>query len=174
MMGQGYILGVPVPVVIMAISFLVVGVILNRTYFGRYVFATGSNPEATRLSGISIFRTTLMTFAVCGFFVGVAACCQTSRLFGGFPTAGSGLEMQVVTAVVIGGVSFTGGKGSIGGVALGVVLMGVLYNGLAIMGTNTYQQMVVTGTVLLVVVGLDCLQRRRIAADVLAAGDKEA
>lgn len=164
LMGQGYIGPVPVPVVVMVGVFLFTAFLLSRTYLGRYFYAAGSNPEATRLSGISIPRTTLAAFALCGLLVGIAACLQTSRLFGGFPTAGVGLEMEVVTAVVVGGVSFTGGRGNMGGVALGVLLMGVLYNGLGIMGVNTYTQMVVKGLVLIVVVGLDCWQRKRVAA----------
>ena len=159
MLGQGYVGVVPVPVVIMAVSFVVVGLFLERTYLGRYVYAVGSNAEATRLSGISVGRTTLVAFCICGILTGLAACVQTSRLFGGFPTAGSGLEMEVVTAVVVGGVSFSGGKGNVGGVVMGVLLMGVLSNGLGIMGANTYVQLVVKGVVLLVVVGIDCWQR---------------
>lgn len=162
MIGQGYLWVVPVPVVVMAVSFVVVGFVLSRTYLGRYVYAAGSNPEATRLSGVSVSGTVLAAFAICGVAAGLAACVQTSRLFGGFPTAGSGLEMEVVTAVVVGGVSFSGGRGKVSGVVLGVLLMGVLYNGLGIMGVNSYVQMIVRGLVLLVVVGLDCWQRSRV------------
>lgn len=169
MLGQGYLGFVPIPVVIMAIAFLVVGVFLARTFVGRYVYAVGSNAEATRLSGISVGRVTLVAFALCGLFTGIAACVQTSRLFGGFPTAGTGLEMEVVTAVVVGGVSFSGGKGNVGGVIMGVLLMGVLSNGLGIMGANTYVQLVVKGLVLLVVVGLDCWQRSHAPAPDAAA-----
>lgn len=171
MLGQGYLGVVPIPVVVMAIAFLVVGVFLARTFVGRYVYAVGSNAEATRLSGISVGRVTLVAFAICGLFTGIAACVQTSRLFGGFPTAGTGLEMEVVTAVVVGGVSFSGGKGNVWGVVMGVLLMGVLSNGLGIMGANTYVQLVVKGLVLLAVVGIDCWQRSHAPAPDVAAAE---
>lgn len=161
MIGQGYLSFVPVPVIVCVIVFLAIAFLLRRTVLGRYIYATGSNAEATYLSGVSVAKTTLATFAMCGILVGLAACVQTSRLFGGFPTAGTGLEMEVVTAVVVGGVSFAGGSGKMSGVFLGVLLMGVLSNGLGIMGVNTYGQMIFTGVVLVAVVGLDCWQKSR-------------
>lgn len=164
MIGQGYLWVVPVPVILAAVVFLFIGIFLSRTFLGRYVYAVGSNPEATRLSGISVPKVTMLAFVICGIMTGLAACIQTSRLFGGFPTAGSGLEMEVVTAVVVGGVSFSGGRGKASGVVLGVLLMGVLYNGLGIMGVNAYIQMIFRGFVLILVVGLDCWQRHRAKA----------
>lgn len=160
MLGQGYLGVVPVPVAVAALAFAATAFFLQRTYMGRHIYAVGSNREATRLSGVSVGKTTLLAFALCGLLVGIAACTQTSRLFGGFPTAGLGLEMEALTAVVVGGVSFSGGRGKIGGVVLGVLLMGVLNNGLGILGVNAYFQMVVKGLVLIAVVGIDCWQRR--------------
>lgn len=168
--GQGYVWVVPVPVIIVGLALAGVALLLSRTYLGRHIYAVGSNAEATRLSGISVEKTTLIAFAICGALTGLAACVQTSRLFGGFPTAGSGLEMEVVTAVVVGGISFSGGRGKPSGVVLGVILMGVLVNGLGIMGVNTYIQLVFKGVVLLVVVGMDCWQRYR-ARGALASVD---
>jgi ribose transport system permease protein len=161
MIGQGYIGPIPIPVVIMALSFLASGYILSFTYPGRYFYAVGSNSEAARLSGVSITKTTIVAYALCGLTVGIAALVLMSRLFGGFPTAGSGLEMDVITAVVVGGVSFSGGKGKISGVAQGVLLMGVLSNGLGVMGASTYMQLVFKGIVLVVVVGLDYCQQKK-------------
>lgn len=160
MIGQGYLGPVPIPVIIMAVMLGVSSFILTRTYPGRYCYAVGSNPEAARLSGIPVGRTILMAFALCGVTVGVAAIVLCSRLFGGFPTAGSGLEMDVITAVVVGGVSFSGGKGKVSGVVQGVLLMGVLSNGLGVMGANTYTQLVCKGVVLVAVVGIDYLQQK--------------
>ncbi len=170
MVGQGYLGPVPIPVIIMLAVFVVTALILRRTYPGRYLYAVGSNAEAARLSGVSVGKTTLLAFGVCGLTVGIAAIVLLSRLFGGFPTAGSGLEMDVITAVVVGGVSFTGGRGKVSGVVQGVLLMGVLSNGLGVLGTDTNTQLVCKGIVLVVVVGLDYLSQRRATRRSTAVG----
>lgn len=160
-LGQGYIWKVPVPVIVMAVVFLLGSFFMSNTYPGRHIYAVGNNAETSALSGISVFKTKMLAFALCGALVGLAALTQTSRLFGGFPTAGTGMEMEAVTAVVVGGVSFAGGKGKLSGVVLGVLLMGVLSNGLGVMGTSLYTQMVFKGIVLVLVVGADCLRAKR-------------
>ncbi len=157
LLGQGYLGPVPVPVVIMLAVFVLGQLFLSYTYPGRQLYAVGSNPESSRLAGLSVGRVSLLAFGLCGVLVGLAACIHMSRLFGGFP-ASTGLEMEVVTAVVVGGVSFSGGKGSVSGVFFGVLLMGVLSNGLGIMGASTNTQLVFKGLVLILVVGLDCYQ----------------
>lgn len=161
MLGQGYLGPVPIPVVIMVVMFLVSGIILSRTYLGRYFYAVGSNSEAARLSAIPVVKANFLAYVLCGLAVGVAAIVTMSRLGGGFPTAGSGLEMDVITAVVVGGVSFSGGKGKITGVIQGVLLMGILSNGLGVMGAGTHTQLVFKGIVLILVVGLDYYQRTK-------------
>lgn len=177
-LGQGYLGPIPVPVVVMLIVFVLGHLILSRTYPGQHFYAVGSNAEAARLSGLSVIKSSLLAFGLCGLLVGLAACIHMSRLFGGFP-AGTGLEMEVITAVVVGGVSFSGGKGNIFGVVLGVLLMGVLSNGLGIMGASTHMQLVFKGIVLVLVVGIDCYQwskvkgaRRHIDAAVSAEAPK--
>ena len=160
-LGQGYIWQIPVPVVIMAVIFLLGGFLLSKTYIGRYFYAVGSNTEAARLSGIPVMLTKLLAYTICGLFVGLAAVVLMSRMFSGHPTAANGLEMEVVTAVVVGGVAFSGGSGKIGGVVQGVLLMGVLSNGLGIMGVGTNAQLVFKGIILLLVVGLDCFQQQK-------------
>lgn len=160
MLGQGYISVVPIPVMIMLLCFIVSGIFLSQTYIGRYFYAVGSNMEAARLTGVPVVKTKLAAYAFCGIMVGIATLVQTSRLFGGFPAAGDGLEMDVIIAVIVGGVSFAGGKGRISGVVQGVLLMGVLTNGLGVMGAGTYMQLVVKGVVLIVVVGLDYIRRK--------------
>jgi ribose transport system permease protein len=167
MVGQGYLGPVPIPVIIVIVVFIVMAFILGRTKLGREIYAVGSNREAARLSGIPVRRVLFATFGMCGALVGLAACVQTSRLFCGSPQAGVGLEMEALTAVVVGGVSFSGGSGKVGSVLFGVILMGVLNNGLSIIGLSSYSQDIVTGAVLLLVVGLDCWQR-------LHARDKQA
>lgn len=160
-LGQGYVGIIPVPVIIMIVVFIVGGLLLSKTYIGRYFYAVGSNSEAARLSGIPVTTTKLLSYTICGFFVGIAGIVLTSRMFSGHPTAGTGLEMEVVTAVVVGGVAFSGGSGRILGVIQGVALMGVLSNGLGIMGVGTHTQLVFKGVILLLVVGLDCWQQKK-------------
>ena len=160
-LGQGYVGFIPVPVIIMGVIFLVGAFVLTKTYIGRYFYAVGSNAEAARLSGIPVTATKLLSYTICGFFVGIAGIVLTSRMFSGHPTAGTGLEMEVVTAAVVGGVAFSGGSGKILGVVQGVALMGVLSNGLGIMGVGTHAQLVFKGIILLLVVGLDCWQQKK-------------
>lgn len=160
-LGQGYIWQVPFPVIIMIAVFLIGSFLLSKTYYGRYLYAVGSNDEAARLSGIPVVSTKLIAYSICGLFVGLAGIVLMSRMMSGQPTAASGLEMEVITAVVVGGVAFSGGSGKISGVLQGVLLMGILSNGLGIMGMSTNAQLVFKGIVLVVVVGLDCYQQKR-------------
>lgn len=160
--GQGYIFGViPIPGVILA-AVIVFGIILlNKTYLGRYFYALGSNPEATRLSGINIHFTRTMTYTLNGFLTGIAALVMMTRVGSGQPNAADGFEMNVLTAAVLGGVSINGGKGSITGAMIGAVIIGVLNNGMSICGANDYWQKVITGIVLFVVVVLDSLSQSK-------------
>ena len=131
--GQGYIAGiVPVPIIIMIVIFLIGAFILNRTYLGRYFYAVGSNEEATRLSGLSSKKIMILSYVVNGLFVGLASIVLMSRIASGQPAAGEGYEMDVITACVVGGIAFSGGKGKMLGVVHGVLVMGVLSNGLGV------------------------------------------
>ncbi len=154
-LGQGYAWVVPTPVIFMAVSFVVGGVILSRTYLGRYFFSIGGNEEAARLSGVPVVRYKLLVYAVLGFMSAMAGIILLSRINSGQPTAGTGFELDVVTAVVLGGVSITGGAGRLGGVLAGVFIIGVLSNGLIIMNVGEYYQSIIKGLVLLFAVGFD-------------------
>lgn len=159
--GQGYVGFVPVPVIIMIVCFIVGGFILNKTYFGRHLYAVGSNAEAARLSGLNVTKIQFLSYVVGGVFTGIAGIVMMSRIFSGQPKAGIGYELDVITACVVGGIAFSGGKGTISGLILGVLVMGVLSNGLGVLGVDAYTQLVCKGAVLALVVGIDCFQQSR-------------
>lgn len=158
--GKGYLLGIPVPVIIMVIVFVLGYIFLYRTYFGRYIYAIGGNAETARLSGIKVKRIQLLVYTLAGLLTGIAGMIVMGRVNSGQPSVGVGFELEVITAVVLGGVSIAGGAGSLLGVILGVFIMGVLSNGLIILNVSEYNQMVVRGLVLLIAVGVDQLRIR--------------
>ncbi len=162
--GQGYLGPVPVPVIIMAVCFAVGALILNKTYFGRYFYAVGGNEEAAELSGIRVGRIKYLIFALSGFFAGLAGIVMLSRTNSAQPTAGLGYEFDVITCVVLGGVSITGGFGKISGVIAGVLIIGVLTNGMVLLNISNYTQMIVKGLVLILAVGFDTFQKKRAIA----------
>lgn len=156
---QGYVLGlVPIPIVIMVVIVAIGAFILNKTYMGRYFYAVGSNEEATRLSGINTGRVRILVYTICGLFSGLAGIIMLGRVSSGQPVAGKGYEMDVLTAIVLGGVSVSGGKGTISGAFIGVLIIGVLSNGMSILSINEYYQLVIKGIVLLLAVIFDSLQ----------------
>ena len=159
--GQGYIGPIPVPVIIMICCFGVGAFILNKTYFGRYFYAVGGNEEASKLSGIRVGFIKYLIYALSGLFAGLAGIVMLSRTNSAQPTAGKGYEFDVITCVVLGGVSVSGGYGKISNVVAGVLIIGVLTNGMVLLNVSTYTQMVVKGLVLAVAVGFDCLQKKR-------------
>lgn len=161
-LGQGYILDfLPVPVALMAICFIVGAFVLNRTYLGRYFYAVGCNSEASRLSGLNVKLIKLLSYLINGAFTGIAGIVMMSRILSGQPKAGIGYEMDVITACVVGGIGFNGGKGTIVGLIEGVLVMGVLTNGLGVQGVDAYTQLVFKGLVLIAVVGIDCFSQER-------------
>lgn len=154
-LGQGYLGPIPIPVLIMLVFFLIAIFLMGRTYLGRYYYAVGSNADAARLSGVSVKNVKILAYMISGFFVGISAIVMMCRITSGQPNAGTGLEMDAITACVVGGVSLNGGSGKIGKVILGVMIMGVISNGLGIMGVSTYNQYIAKGILLLCVVGFD-------------------
>ena len=151
-LGQGYVAGIPVPVIIMVIIVVIAGLILKYSYFGRYVYAIGGNVEAAKLAGVSVNKITISLYGISAFLASIAGIVLTGRISSGAPASGTGTEMDVVTAVVIGGISVNGGKGSMLGAFLGAVIIGVLSNGLTIMNIGEYYQQVVKGLVLILAV----------------------
>ncbi|PIC70868.1 ribose ABC transporter permease [Sporosarcina sp. P18a] len=155
MLGKGYIFGIPVPVITMAISFAVLYFILKKTTFGRRVYAVGGNEEASRLSGINVDRVKIYVYSLAGGLTAIAALILTSRLNSAQPTAGNMFELDAIAAVVLGGTSLTGGRGWIVGTLIGALIIGVLNNGLNLIGVSSFFQQVVKGAVILIAVLLD-------------------
>ena len=158
-LGQGYIFGVvPFPLVIMIIIFALGYWIMEKTYIGRYIYAVGGNPEAARLSGINTKRITVFTFAMCMFFTAISGIMMAGRLGSGQPGTGAGFEMDVITSVTLGGISVTGGRGSVLYVAIGALIMGILSNGMMLLGVSEYIQWIIQGAVLVFAVSMSSLE----------------
>ena len=160
-LGQGHLLGLPVPVWIFA---LVVGVaffVLRFTGFGRNVYAVGSNPEAARLSGIDVRRTIFLVYVISGFLSALTALIFVSRLTVGEPVAGVGLELEAIAITVIGGTSLFGGEGSVVGTLLGAAIIAVLANILNLFGISPFTQQIVKGAIIVAAVLFETQRRRR-------------
>ena len=154
-LGQGKIGPIPVPVITMIIIVLIANYVLNNSYYGRYVYAIGGNEEAARLAGVAVDKIKVSLYSMSSFLAGIAGVTLMARISSGSPQSGTGMEMDVVTAVVIGGVSISGGKGKIMGAFLGALIIGVLSNGLTIINIGEYYQQVVKGIVLILAVAFD-------------------
>ncbi|WP_082500192.1 MULTISPECIES: ABC transporter permease [unclassified Nocardioides] len=153
--GRAKPLGVPLPILIMLVVFVVFGLLLSRSRFGRYVYAVGDNPEAARLSGIPVDRVKISAFVISGLLAAIGGFILTARLSTAQPTAGSGLELAAIAAVIIGGTSLAGGRGALVGTAIGAVLLGTIDNGLNLLDVSPFLQDVVKGLVILFAVYLD-------------------
>jgi len=154
------IAGIPVPFML---ALLIVGLgqlVLSRSIFGRYLLAIGTNEEAVRLSGVDTRRIKVAVFALCGFLAGVAAVIQTARINSANPNVGVGWELQAIAAVVIGGTSLMGGRGSVIGSFFGVLIIAVLSTGLDQVGAEEYVKRMITGTAIVAAVVLDYYRNR--------------
>ncbi len=159
--GTGIYLGVPMPVWMSAALVLVFMVIARKTRFGRHVYAVGGNERAAKLSGLRVNRIKLAVYALGGLLSGVAGLIVTSRLDSAVPIAGVGYELDSIAAVVIGGTSLSGGRGSVLGTVLGCLIIGVLNNGLFFLNVSPFWQKVVKGVVILLAVAIDKMNVRR-------------
>ncbi|WP_251047388.1 ribose ABC transporter permease [Planococcus sp. ISL-110] len=155
MLGKGYFFGIPIPVVTMMVSFGILYFILKKTTFGRRVYAVGGNEEASILSGINSDRIKIYVYSLLGLLAALSALILTSRLNSAQPTAGEMFELDAIAAVVLGGTSLTGGRGWIVGTLIGALIIGVLNNGLNLIGVPSFFQQVVKGAVILLAVLLD-------------------
>lgn len=158
--GQGYLWVFPVPVLIMALVFVVGYFVLNKFVIGRYIYGVGGNEEASRLSGINVKKIIYFVYAASGLLCALAGIVLLSRTNSGQPKAGTSYEMDIITGVVLGGVSIKGGEGKITGVIAGVIIMGILSNGMIITNVGDYVQRVVQGLVLIAAVGFDAYNQR--------------
>lgn len=153
--GNGKIVGIPIPVIITVIVFAIAAYVLTQTRFGRYLYAVGGNEDSARLSGINTKKITTMVYVISGFASGIAGVIATSRIGSASPTAGTGFELDAIAAVVIGGTSLAGGEGKISGTIIGALIIGVLNNGLNLMNVSPFYQSIVKGLVILIAVLLD-------------------
>lgn len=153
--------GVPLPLVITLILAILTSLFLSRTAWGYRIYAVGGNETATRLSGISTDRVKIMVYCLCGLLTAIGGILMTSRLGVAAPTAAQGYELDVIAATVVGGVSLMGGEGTILGVLLGALFMGVLRNGLVLVGVSAYWLQAVQGLVIVSAIMLDQLRKRR-------------
>lgn len=154
-LGQGYLLGAPIPVWFMIVLYVLFWFLLQRTYYGRYIFAVGGNREASRLSGINVFKVKNIAFLLTGILSSVAGVLLTARLNSAEPTTGSGLGMDAITAVILGGTSLAGGKGSLIGTIFGAIILGVLDDGMNLLNVSAFYQDVVKGIIIILAVLLD-------------------
>lgn len=151
---------IPAPIVVMVAVYAAAHVVLTRTTFGRYVYAIGGNEEATRLSGVSVRFHKTAIYCVAGLTSGIAAVVLTARLNSAQPIAGMMYELDAIAAAVIGGTSLMGGEGSLGGTLVGALIMGVLRNGLNLLGVSSFVQQIVIGAVIVGAVLVDTLLKR--------------
>lgn len=158
--GAGYVGPVPTPVILMLIVFVIAALMINRTKLGRHMYAVGGNPQAAQFSGINVKKVKFIIYTYTGLMAGLAGVVTASRLYSGQPTAGDGAEMDAIAAVVVGGTSMSGGSGKIGGTLIGVLIIGVLNNGLNLMGVDSNWQYIVKGLVILLAVYVDWLRGR--------------
>jgi L-arabinose transport system permease protein len=151
-------LGIPTPIWVMAVFFVLFGFVLNRTVFGKNTLAIGGNPEASRLAGVNVSNMRIWIFALQGLVCAVAGVLLASRITSGQPNAATGLELSVISACVLGGVSLAGGRAAMTGVIVGVLIMGIAENVMNLLNIQAFYQYVVRGLILLLAVLLDNLR----------------
>lgn len=153
--GRGYLFGIPFPVILMLISFLILFIVLHKTTFGRKTFAIGGNEKASFIAGIKNDRIKIGIYAISGLMASLSGIIITSRLNSAQPTAGGSYEMDAIASVVLGGTSLSGGRGRIVGTLIGALIIGTLNNGMNLLGISSFYQQVVKGIVIIIAVLLD-------------------
>ena len=159
-LATGKIFFIPMPLVIMIVVYVLAHIILTKTKFGRYTYAMGGNEEATRLSGINVRFHKTMIYALSGFTSALAAILLTARLNSAQPIAGIMYELDAIAATVIGGTSLMGGEGTLTGTLIGALIMGVLRNGLNILGVSSFLQQIIIGSVIIIAVLFDTVIKK--------------
>lgn len=152
--------GIPASLIVVAVCAIGLWFFLEKTNMGRHIFAIGGNPHAARVSGINVDGTLTVVYVISGFMAGLSGLLLAGRTDSGFPNAGIGIELDAIAAVIIGGASFFGGRGTVLGVLAGVLIMGVLRNGLNINNVSAFWQQILIGLVIIVAVYIDVLRRR--------------
>jgi ribose transport system permease protein len=160
-LGQGYILGIPTPIWLMACIAVIFSIFLNKTITGRRIYALGGNEEATKISGINTDVLKIMVYCVGGCLYAFSGIITASKLGIGQPTAGNGYELDAIAAVVIGGASLSGGVGTVAGTVIGAAIMGILRNALVLLSIKSHWQQFVIGCVIIIAVVLDQLRNTK-------------
>lgn len=153
--GRGYLLGIPFPVILMFICYLLLFVLLHQTTFGRKTYAIGGNEKAAKIAGVKIDKIKILIYTISGVMASISGIILTSRLNSAQPTAGNAFEMDAIAAVVLGGTSLSGGRGRIFGTLVGALIIGTLNNGLNLLGVSSFYQQIVKGLVIVVAVLMD-------------------
>lgn len=158
-LGTGYAFGfLPLPVVYLMVVLLIVFLVMNNTELGRHIYAVGGNEKAARYSGINVRRTRMFVFTFSGVMGALAGLVLAARSYSGNPLAGNGAEMDAIAACVLGGTSMAGGYGFVGGTLIGALIIGIMNNGLNLMGIDSYWQIILKGVVILIAVYVDYLK----------------
>jgi len=151
---------IPVSLIVVLVAYIAAGVFLVRTRTGRHIYAVGGNPQAARYAGINVDRVLNIVYVLCGLTAAMGGIVLAGRTNSGYPNAGTGAELDAIAAVIIGGASFFGGRGTVEGTFVGVLIMGLLRNGLNLMDVSAFWQMVVIGVVIVLAVFIDVLRQR--------------
>lgn len=159
--GGGNLFGIPFPIVILTLAFIICSVILNKTILGRYMYAVGGNEPAARASGIRVNSVKMWVYTICGLLSAMGGILLTSRITTGQPNAGAGFELDAIAAAIIGGTSTSGGTGTMTGTLIGALLIGVISNSLDLLNVTSYYQQVVMGAIIIGAVVLDSMGKER-------------
>ncbi len=160
-MGTGSIMGIPIPVLYVILTFIILYFILNKTAFGRHVYSVGGNKEAARFAGVNVKKVQTQVFIISGIMAALAGIILAARLYSGQPSVGEGFERDAIAASVLGGTSFNGGIGTLSGTVIGALIMGILNNGMNLLKISSYWQFVVKGSVILGAVYIDYIKKSK-------------
>lgn len=156
---DGTRINLPVVFLFTIFVYVIFWVVLQHTVFGRRIYAIGGNPDAARVSGINVDRMLIAVYTICGLMAGIAGLIMAGRTNSGFPNAGNGMELEAIAAVIIGGASFFGGRGQVVGIFGGVLIMGLIRNGLNLNDVSTFWQQILIGAIIVLAVFIDVLRR---------------
>ena len=159
--GKGSALGIPIPIWILFVVCLAAAIVLNKTTYGRHVYAFGGNRNATKLSGVKTRFVELIVYVLSALMAGIVGVILAARISSGQPTAGTGYELDAIAAVAIGGTSMSGGIGTLSGTILGFIIIGVLSNSLTLLNVSSFYQQIVKGAIILIAVLMDMRSKRK-------------
>lgn len=171
--GNGFLGPISFPVIYTVILFIILSVLLNKTKFGRYIYAVGGNREAARFLGINIGKVEIVVYGMTGLLAAISGIVLCARMYTGQPSIGQGSELEAIAAVVLGGTSFSGGVGTLGGTIIGSIVIGVINNGLNLLNVSYFIQMIVKGAVILLAVYIDTMKKKEKFKGIFAGSKKK-